>query len=625
MPIPARPVSSAMLLALLTCISLLVPATAEEAETPDVGPEVGPFLTVTGITDPAEARHQREEQQIPRAVEPARAAISSAAYLAESGKTGEARSQLELALAHDPDNPQAHLARIRVAPTDPAVLSEAVGEASRATVRGFPNQLVLALNVFLVVLWSIALGVVGTAGAIVFRYVRHVHHSLQEFLSGRLGGAAPIVAGAVILVPLLWGCGLIPTLVFFLLWFGPILRPSEKNLAYVVGAIGAILWITHFVSPGPLGAPGPEHTPFRVAQVFESGGSPGFRDPLDVRRMPGHAAWARGIAAKREGDLATAESELVVAAEHIPDHAPLLVDLGNVLFLQGRLADARAYYETAIRKDPGLAEPEYNRAQVLNEELDFLGSTDAMEMASQKDGFRVATFGDSPAGKLARPAMDILPDARPFWMATLAGKGVDGRLPIAAGLSILSPGGRIAWMPLALAALYVLGILAGQWLQRSVKTYSCQSCGKIVCRRCLVRVDGSPYCQDCGQTLSASFSAEYSKALLDRYFKKRYTPRSVLSNLMRWLLPGWAEVSAWSAARSVTVLSLCGGSLLALSLPGLPVSGAPSGAAPGIPAPLTWLLAITLYAVARLVTWRWRSDSNEPVFDDEDVEYRAAS
>lgn len=622
MPIPARTVLPTMLGALLLFLIVLAPVAAADG---DEALPVGPFRTVTSITDPEEASEEREVQQIPRVVEPARAALMAASDLSAAGKTGEARSQIQLALAHDPDDPQTHLARIRVAPTDPAILVEAVGDASRAAVRGFPNQLVLSLNVFLVVLWSISLGVVGTAGAIVFRYVRHVHHSLQEFLTGRLGGAAPIVAGAVILVPLLWGCGLIPTLVFFLLWFGPILRPAEKNLAYVVGAVGAALWITHFVSPGPLGSPGPEHTPFRVAQVFESGGSPGFRDDLQVRSMPGYAAWARGLAAKREGELEAAETELVVASELIPDHAPLLVDLGNVLFLQGRLADARAYYESAIRHDGALAEPEFNRAQVLNEELDFLGSTDAMELASQKDGFRVATFGDSPAGKLARPAMDLVPGPRPFWMATLVGHGVDGKLPIAAGLSILSPGGKIKWMPLALAALYVLGILAGNWLQRSVKTYSCRSCGKIVCRRCLVRVDGSPYCQDCGQTLSASFSAEYSKALLDRYFKKRYTPRSVLSNLMRWLLPGWAEVSAWSTVRSVTVLSLCGGALLSLSLPGLPVSGAPSGASPGVPAPLTWLLAIALYGMARLVTWRWRSDSSEPVLDDEDVEYRAAS
>jgi tetratricopeptide (TPR) repeat protein len=598
------------------------PAAADEVVTPDAGP----FLFVTSIADPEVARQEREVRQIPRVVEPARSAVVSATSLATLDRTGEARKQLELALAHDPDNPQAHMARIRVAPTDPAVLGDAIGDAARAATRGFPNQIVLALNVFLVTLWSISLGVVGTAGAIVFRYVRHVHHSLQESFSGRLGGGAPVVAVGVILIPALWGLGLIPTLVFFLLWFGPILRPSEKNLAYAVGAVGAVLWLTHVVSPGPLGAPGPDHGPFRVAQVFESGGSPGFHDDLDIDGMPGHAAWARGMAAKRTGDLATAESELQVALQLLPNHPPLLVDLGNVHFLQGRLREARSRYEAAAVRDPNLAEPEYNRAQVLNEELDFLGSTDAMSLASQKDGFRVATFGDSPAGKLARPAMDMLPGSGTFWQATLRGQGIHSQLPIAAGLEILSPGGRILYMPVALAVLYILGMLAGQWLHRSVKTYSCRSCGKIVCRRCLVRVDGSPYCQDCGQTLSASFSAEYSKALLDRYFKKRYTPRSVLSNLMRWLLPGWAEVSSWSAARSVTVLSLCGGALMALSLPGLPVSGAPSGASPGMPAPLTWLLAIALYGAARLVTWRWRSDPPDPLdLANEDAEYRAAS
>ena len=51
----------------------------------------------------------------------------------------------------------------------------------------------------------------------------------------------------------------------------------------------------------------------------------------------------------------------------------------------------------------------------------------------------------------------------------------------------------------------------GNWQARQVKTYSCRSCGVIVCRRCLVRLEGRPYCRDCGQTLSADCSAQYSR------------------------------------------------------------------------------------------------------------------
>jgi tetratricopeptide (TPR) repeat protein len=385
-----------------------------------------------------------------------------------------------------------------------------------------------------------------------------------------------------------------------------------------------VLWVTHYLSPGPLGAPGEGHAPFRVAMAFETGGTAGYQDKLDVAEPRGYSDWARGMWAKRTGQYEEAERSLRAAVQEMPKNADLLVDLGNVQFLRGQHREAKASYTAALDKNSRLAAAHYNLSQVLTEELDLLGADASIQTALALDPGRISDFSEGPAKSLRRGAIDRLPGVAPFWWATLFGRGMTESIPLPAGLRLLSPGGRIGLMPLGLIIIAVLGFLAGQWLKRSVKTHSCRSCGTIVCRRCLIRVEGEPYCLDCGNTLSADCSTEYSKALLERYFRKRYTPRSVLARVVRWLLPGWAEASSWPVARSMVVLSFTGCALLTVSLPGPPVSPDPAETALRLPGLIVWTLAFVLYGMAHLAAWRWRGEDDTRFDEDEDVR-RAAS
>ncbi len=576
--------------------------------------------------DPVEIAEARARTQVPRDVVMARAAVDAARHLLDEGRTAEADVQIQIALAHDPASVHAHLLRASRVGLDPGAALEAYRAVGRAAIQGFPNQLVLALNILLLTLWAISLGVVGTAGAIVFRYVRHVHHSLQESLKRRVGGsAAPLVAGFLLFVPLLWGVGLLPTLVFFILWFGHIMRRQERALAHGLVAVGAVLWVAHFWGPGPLAEPGPDHEPFRVAAALEAAAGSGYEDPMDFEEPAGYVDWARGMAAKRAGDLAAAEESLRQAANTLPRESGAAIDLANVQFARGDLNAAREAYERVIARSPGSAEAHYNLSQVLTEQLDLIRADQAMQEAMRLDYERITDFGDGPAVTLVRPAIDVLPSNWPFWLATLRGQGVSGHLSLPPGLGIVSPGGKIAFMPLGLLAMWLLGTLAGQWLQRTVTTYACESCGAIVCRRCLVRLDGAAYCADCGNTLSADCSAEYSKALLERYFRRRYTPRSILTTVVRWLLPGWAEVANWPIGRSIVVLTFASAALLAISLPELPVSGNPHGTAPALPQGLLIVAAVVMYAMSRLLTWRWQRAGADRELLDEDYASNAAA
>jgi Tfp pilus assembly protein PilF len=555
-------------------------------------------------------RAARELRQLPRSVPAAQAALRASELALANGDRDAAKSQLETALAHDPLNPVAHFAAARRSLASPAVAWHALWQGIQAAFTGFPNQLASSLNLYLFVFWSIVLGLVGTAGAIVFRYVRHVHHSLYEALSFRVGRNATVVAAALLLVPLMWGIGLIPTLAFFLLWFAPILRRTERVLVPLLAVASLVIYVTHELAPGPLAPPGPGHQPYRVALAMETGGSPGYSDDLDVVEPAGYVEWARGIIAKRSGDLVTAERELSRAASLLPHEYGVATDLGNVLFALGRPREAEQLYVEASKLEVTAPEPHYNRAQVLNERVDFVAADAAMKKATDLGYQKVSTFGATHGSDANHAVMDVLPRSERFWTAVLAAKGVDGRVALPAGLRILVPGGRTSFLPAGLIVAIVLGLVAGTWLRRSVRTFACVSCDRIVCRRCLVRIDGQPYCRDCGQTLSADSSAEFSRALVDRYFRPRFTPATIASGVVRAVLPGCADVNTWPVARSVLVFGLSGAALLIVSLRGALVESYPPTNLPVASDPLMWVVGCVIYLIARALAWRWR---REPV------------
>jgi tetratricopeptide (TPR) repeat protein len=568
-----------------------------------------------GETDPvAAAMIERAQLQAPRMVHQALAALEEAERAGNVGDDARAATLVDAAIAYDPGSVRARLAKARRART-PGELFSATAATFEAMRYGFPNQLLYSLNAFLILLWSVMLGLLGAGGAIVFRYARHVHHTLYESLQRRVGKHAALFATLLLFIPALWGTGLIPLVMFFLLWFRSIMRARERAVVYALGAVTLIFFGVHQFGVGPLHALDERHGPYRVAVAAETGATEGYRDALGVDEPEGYASWARGLVAKRRGNLELAQQELSAAVERLPRAFGALTTLGNVRYLRGDLDGALAAYDRAIELEPTAPEPHLNRAQVLTERVDFIGADAAMEQAMTHGYGRVSHFLEMHADVGGRVAMDALPQSADLWMLTLKGTGVHGRLPTPAGFTGLMPGGRLGLLPYLMGIMAALGIAAGRWLERSVKTHACTSCGRIICRRCLVRVEGNPYCLDCGQTLKADCSAEFSRALLERYFQKGFSVRTALSGTVRWLLPGWAEVSEWPVVRSVFVLSLCGAALLVVSTRALPVPGYPADATGLTSAPLSWAIGVVLYAIARLATWRWSSTRDDEESD----------
>ena len=89
----------------------------------------------------------------------------------------------------------------------------------------------------------------------------------------------------------------------------------------------------------------------------------------------------RGIEAELQGlDAAVAERRYQRALEKDPRHPGARVNLGNLLYTQGRLDEAAAHYRAAIERAPDYADAWYNLANTM----DDLGRPDAAVSAYEE-------------------------------------------------------------------------------------------------------------------------------------------------------------------------------------------------------------------------------------------------
>jgi tetratricopeptide (TPR) repeat protein len=82
--------------------------------------------------------------------------------------------------------------------------------------------------------------------------------------------------------------------------------------------------------------------------------------------------FVEACAAEDRGDGATAEHLFRLAIELEPRMAAALTNLGNLVYRQGGLHEARGFYERALEHDPGQPEARYNLANLLED----LGETE---------------------------------------------------------------------------------------------------------------------------------------------------------------------------------------------------------------------------------------------------------
>jgi tetratricopeptide (TPR) repeat protein len=504
-------------------------------------------LDETAVSD---ALSQKYDAGVSRALAPAQACYRRALLTISAGQTSEAIRLLEAAAAFDPAFPDAHFTLSRVlAFRDPGRAIAEVTEGLRILFRSYPWQRHLLANAAtgLMAVWMISL-LLAVAG-ITLRHLPHLLHIVRELISPVATRGTRAAATVTTLSPALWGLGLVPILTIFA---GLISFRFGKREALLV----ALFLVSALCLTGGIGA------------IAPWAGSPTLEEPsLLVDRATTSAydpelaaallAWeakdatealfpfALGSMARRSGDFDLSERQLTLAAVLKPRTYWILTNLGNVYFAREDYARARQTYEAAAEAAPGAVEPHFNLAQVYTKQLMFTEASREQSRASAIAFERVRDFSRWTAPQLNRTVMDASPPVPALW--SLARRFAPQRGPSAYQGNFL-----LQWVdhlappaPFSLVfipALFLIFAGVGQLLGRSLPTYYCSNCQKVVCRRCVKRMQQRAFCDDCFRAVKELKSTEFTRLLLKRKGQSAARKRTTGQAILTFLLPGAGQM-----------------------------------------------------------------------------------
>ena len=493
---------------------------------------------------------QKYDAGVRRALAPAQAAYRQALALEAAGNADEAIRMLEAAAAFDPEYPDAHFTLARVLlfrQPDRAV--GALSEGFRILVRSYPWQRHLLANLLtaIVFVWivSLLLAVIG----IVIRHLPHLRHVVQEVLSRRGTPAVRTSAMGITFAPVLWGLGAVPTATLYggLVSFRWTRREGTLVVLFLVSVLALAGGIGH-LAPWA-GAPTLEEPSLLVDRASSSGYDSDLAEALLAWEGRENAEalfpFALGSMARRSGDLDLAERQLTTAAVLRPQTPWILNNLGNVYFAREDYGRARQAYEAAAASDPNAVEPHYNLAQVYTKALMFSEASREQSRASALAFERVSEFSKWSAPQLNRSVMDAAPPTRALW--DLARRHARNRAPsalegntILRGVAGLTPPAPFALV--FLPGLFLVFTLAGQVLGRNLGSLHCSNCQKIICRRCVRRMQQRAFCEDCFHSVKDLKSSEFTKLLLTRQGRSASRRRTIGQAITTFVLPGGGQL-----------------------------------------------------------------------------------
>lgn len=485
-----------------------------------------------------------------RALAPAQACYREALAALQAGRSADAVRLLEAAALFDPLYPDPHFTLARLSlPGSPGRAVAELSQAFRIMARSYTWQrhaLANAITAALVV-WFLGL-LLATAG-IVLRHLPHLLHILGELL-GR-GPRALSRAGAFLaaLAPALWLLGVVPTLAIY-----------TGLLSFRFGRREAVL-VALFLATALVLAGG-------VGLVSPWAGAPSLDDPsLLVDRAAGSAydadlaaalqscetadpgeplyPFALGSLARRGGDLDLAEAQLTQAASLRPKAAWALVNLGNVVFAREDYERAGGVYAAAAKLDPGAVEPHFNLAQVYTKQLLFAEASREQSVASALSFDRVRDFSRISSPQLNRTVMDAAPPIEELWdlgrrEAPRRAAGALAGNPWLLFLARLGPPGMFALA--FVLALFLIFAGLGQLLARGLPTLHCSNCQKVVCRRCVHRMQQRAFCRGCFESVKDLKSMEFTRILLSRRDRTAARRRTIGEAILTLLLPGAGQM-----------------------------------------------------------------------------------
>ncbi len=485
-----------------------------------------------------------------RALAPAQARYREALAASASGRTPEALRLLEASSDLDPLFPDPHftIARLTIFQQPGRAVSE-LTEAFQVVSRSYTWQRHALANAVttLVIVWmlSLLLAAIGIA----LRHFPHLVHIVGEVLSPKQDAATRAGAIAIAVAPVLWLLGAVPTATIYvgLLSFRLGRREGLLVLLFLVSAL-ALAGGLQIVAPWA-GAPTLDDPSLLVDRAMNSGYDPDLAAALQTREADDPTEplypFALGSLARRGGDLDLAEQQLTRATALRPREVWLQVNLGNVAFAREDFARARGLYEEATKLAPGAVEPHYNLAQVYTKQLLFAEASREQSVASRLAFDRVRDMSRIGSPQLNRTVMDASPARETLWDLARREAPVRAAEALAGNrwllfLDRLGPTGpfALAFVP----ALFLTFAGIGQILARRLATIHCSNCQRVVCRRCVHRMQQRAFCADCFNTVKDLKSMEFTRLLLTRRDRSAAQRRTIGEAVLTFLLPGAGQM-----------------------------------------------------------------------------------
>jgi len=461
--------------------------------------------------------------------------------------------------------------------------SRAVAELSSVVnviTRDFLAQYFLLENLSVMVFLILAAAL---AVFVVMAFVRHVadlQHAIAERLAAEM---PPRVAGWLgvfaVLQPLLWGLGLAGTV---LCCGGAVWNCMNKRERFFTAVFLVMVVSSPFVSVQlgrrfpPLGYDSPTYVSYAALRD-------GWTDQHELALLgsiqsdPGDAAhhFAYGTMARRAARLGIARRELDRAVELSPHDARYLNNLGNVYYNLGDFDTADKCYRRAASIAPSLPEPHYNLAQVYTKRLLFAEANAEIDKAKGLDAELINEFSLNSREQLNRSVIDAnIPTSR-FWSA-LHKEGIRAETSDA-----LEPVLRLLGMgrerrSVTISFFFTLSLVASALTFRNLRTYRCSNCGKIVCRKCLSRVQKQAYCLKCAVAASSVKSAEFTRLLLANQLQLETRKTRSVFAAVGIAVPGFRLVQAGYAISGFLLVLLCTGVAVCAAVRGYWVDFVPS-------------------------------------------------
>ncbi len=612
---------------------------ADTPATPDATPTAGTETSTAPATVSAPADlHDldawiayRTRAQIPMLPDEARVFYRRGLIAWKSGEDAEAVRLLRGAAALDPTFLSPHTALATWFVTrEPTVALQECAAALALLRRDFLLQLDLVANASFFALTLLFLGLVGGAVLVIAAHHSALRHMWQERFARVLTPAtARLWPWLLLVLPFCAGIGLALPAIALLGMLWPVLRARERALMVTLTLAVVLAPFTPIVM-GRLALPlRTDAAPFySVATLEHEGWSAERQRQLEAlhARAPHDpfVAFGLGWIARRGEDLATAEAAYRGVLAEWPDDDRAMVDLGHILAVQGRFAEALGLYDRALKLDPTNAAAWFDQSQVYTRQFDFRRASESVSRASALDFDLVQRLQNASVDG-ALPLADQWIEPATFWRA------MRGPAARAAAAPVVPPAWRGAievsspWIALLALLLAAGSVLTGLRWHRALPLRTCSNCGTVVCRRCSERRREVALCPDCSAVEARAETSDFGRVLLGQQRRKVERARRSARVAVASLVPGFGHALFQDVLGSVLTSAVV--AWLVMTLRGVtPPFDARHDfgiAGPGVPAGMLFLVAALVYGVSilRFVTRQAQLDARH---DDTPIRSRAA-